>query len=197
MVETASIGNQYSRYAYFDLLALYKGTELIEEKFEELKRQIVDSIEEREKLQVEFDRRLDEQREMRSDASSGSMTPEELKERMKMVDLHVGTAKQELEVQKALVGDWRLAGSELIKGEVTGKLVIYYEFFKKYKEIYNNEPRGVSERGDRIYDFKEYGIWHEYREASTQKDKFWFDLREDYGECLYEGFYENALETEP
>ena len=98
--------------------------------------------------------------------------------------------KKDLNAYKAVVGNWTYEEdtNSLIEGNETGRLTIFYEFFSKFLTEYKAT-------GDKIIIDKIDSIYYKYKKLQKDKNDFWFELKKDYGQYLYEGFYENEIEV--
>lgn len=181
LVSTTSTDTLYDNYGYFDLLALYKGTPFISKKLEELKKSILDFISERDVVHNNL-------LLAKTDLNKAIDTEEK-----KILEAQVAALERDYNDYAVVVGDWSANGENLIQGSKSGRLTIFYEFFLKFfpeyqDEILNNERPSIREVDS---------IYSKYKKLEKDKANFWYDLKNDYREYLYEGYYENKIEVDP
>lgn len=71
--------------------------------------------------------------------------------------------------------------------EIYGKYCFIVDNFFNYKTDYYAEPNYIDYSSNNLY-----GL---YSTAKDTKDTLWFNIKKDYGDILYEGYYKNELET--
>lgn len=79
-------------------------------------------------------------------------------------------------------------GEETLYPTYPGKFTLIYEKYKSaFEDFLLQEPFSIG--------FKDT-VLGKLILKKQEKDKFWFDLKKEYGRYLYEGFYENNLESD-
>ena len=177
IMDTWPVDTRFESYGYFDLLSLYKGSDYIAIRLNKLIQSIKEYIDER--IIVE---------------NNLTTVQSELEyafgAELKALEAQVAALEKDLNSYKAIVGDWRYEEntSNLIEGKETGRLTIFYEFFNKFLSQYIIADEKV--------DIDEIdSIYYKYKKFQKDKIDFWFELKRDYGQYLYEGFYENKIEV--
>lgn len=181
LVNTTSTDTLYDNYGYFDLLALYKGTTFISKRLDVLKKSILDLFSERD---VIYNNLLLAKTDLKNAI--------EIEEK-KILEAQVAALERDYNDYAAVVGNWSTNGENLVEGSRSGRLTIFYEFFLKFfpeyeDEISNNERPSIREIDS---------IYSKYKKLEKDKANFWYDLKNDYREYLYEGYYENKIEVDP
>ena len=183
-MDTWKADTRFDTYGYFDLLSLYRGSSYIQMRLDNLMESIKEYIDER--VVVE-----DNLTVVQSELVYAS-DPER-----KALEAQIAALEKDLNTYKAVVGNWTYEKDtskpeedtiKLIEGNETGRLTIFYEFFSEFLTKYENTD-------EKIEIDKEDSIYYKYKELQKDKNDFWFELKRDYGEYLYEGFYENTIEV--
>ena len=146
------------------------------ERVEELRKLIIEYIEERRAVEENLKiAKIDLTKE-----------PDQTSSNYRMLEAQIATLEKDLDAYITAVGDYTETNGVLVKKTIAGKYTIFYEFFSKFYPLYNPEDKELLNKEN---------IYKTYRELKAEKDKFWYDLKSLYGDYLYEGYYENNIES--
>ncbi len=113
--------------------------------------------------------------------------------------------ESDLEMYIKATGSWRLDDNDgNPKPDSTsdfnhGKFSILYKYFKDYGEEYYKNRTNTAIDMENIPDDPQglEFVYTKYIKNLKEKQDFWYQLKNNWGQFLYEGYYENTVESSP
>lgn len=203
-------------FDFFDDLSWYRGTNnIIEFYLERIKQELIENIKERNNLIKnisEIESKLIRLDPLDLQPGSSDFTPE-----IRILQEDLAGAKSLLLSLEEEIGSWDyIPNTEPITEPIAMRWTIEDHGFKT--DYLNNEGKVIKlEEEGRLslffrsfVDFLNEYSWTDHIEVEyydslykrlqdklKEKEKFWFDFKEKYGDVLIEGFYHNDLESKP
>lgn len=179
-------------FPFFEALRTYRGYNFIEEKLNNIKKEIMSFIKEKENT-------IEEILSLEFELTEATEATEEEKISINQNISYLQTYLDDIQVK---IGNIELdLNEDLILSREIGTLGLQYQRFKHYLEEKEYElETGYRNYLEEVLDIdlnNENPIFQKYLNIQDEKRKIWFDLKKDYGEFLLEGYYENEIETDP
>lgn len=199
-------------FNFFDDLSWYRGTDnIIEFYLERIKQELIEKIKERDNLKEnieEIELELIDLNPLDLQPGSSDFTPE-----IRILQEDLAGAKSLLSSLEEEVGSWDFISNDntitmestvgdhgfkmdylnndgkVIKLEEEGRLSLFFRSFVEFLNEYSLTDHIEVEYDDSLY--------KQLQDKLKEKEKFWFDFKEEYGDVLIEGFYHNDLESKP
>jgi len=186
-VTTYSIAGIIEEYGWFELMRLYGGLSYIITKYNEYATIVSDYINEREETLLAI---IDIQK------SIGSETVPDIE---KQLQIEKAWLEKQAEALYDAVGDdtqyFPASDTQeaIIDDSLTGtKYGKYFIMLWQFKIAYTAYMGQTTTPVDPDLTIKD-----DYYNSYKTRQEIWFNLKKDYGKFLIEGFYENAIETDP
>lgn len=175
---------QYFYYNLFEIMRSYGGINFIDKKTDYYWDLISDYIKERDELIQSL---FEKEEQLETLSGQDKIYKESEIEYIKTI----------IESLKAAVGTWTIELGELVEAESDHEDGKYTLFYNIWKENLNGYNIWRANQTPVVPDNNTDNILKSFEAIKKDKQNFWFELKNDFGQFLSEGYYENEIETDP